>query len=189
MEFEQKRLNANEDPYRTIIETAHDLIWALDTKGNFTFFNRRCEETSGYGLSDLIDNNFAPLIHPEDLPKVQEVFLKTLQGNPQSYEVRAYDRDGKMFILSVNTAPLYEKNKIIGTVSFGRDITENKRMIETLKESEARYRNLVDSAKDVIFTISSGGIITSLNPAFEMVTGWPREQWLRAYPKNIRIAM
>lgn len=144
MEFEQKRLNTNEDPSRTIIETAHDLIWTLDTKGNFTFFNRRCEETSGYGLSDLIDNNFTPLIHPEDLPKVQEVFLKTLQGNPQSYEVRAYDRDGKMFILSVNTAPLYEKNKIIGTVSFGRDITENKMIEESLRESEERYRRLVE---------------------------------------------
>ncbi len=120
MAVEQKVLRQSEERYRTIVETAHDLIWILDTKGNFTFFNKRCEETSGYGLSDLIDNNFAPLIHPEDLPKVQDVFLKTLQGNPQSYEVRAYNKYGKMFILSVNTVPLYENDKIIGTVSFGR---------------------------------------------------------------------
>jgi PAS domain S-box-containing protein len=159
MEFGQKRLNTKEDPYRTIIETAHDLIWILDTKGNFTFFNKRCEETSGYGLSDLIDNNFAPLIHPEDLPKVQEVFLKTLQGNPQSYEVRAYDRNGKMFVLSVNTAPLYEKNKIIGTVSFGRDITENKKMEETLRENEVRYRRLVDYSPYGIGIHSEGKIV------------------------------
>ena len=49
---------------------------------------------------------------------------------------------------------------------------------EELSESEQRYRELVDSARDVIYTMSPDGSIASLNPAFETITGWPCAEWL-----------
>ena len=58
------------------------------------------------------------------------------------------------------------------------DRKERKRAEEALRESEARYRDLFESAKDFIFTISEDGIITSLNPAFEKITGWLCHEWL-----------
>lgn len=48
----------------------------------------------------------------------------------------------------------------------------------SLAISEARYRNLVDSAKDAIFCLSRDGLLVSLNPAFETITGWSRSDWL-----------
>jgi two-component system sensor histidine kinase UhpB len=47
-----------------------------------------------------------------------------------------------------------------------------------LRESEQRYRNLVDTARDVIYTLSLDGKIKSLNPVFETMTGWPRTEWI-----------
>jgi PAS domain S-box-containing protein len=47
-----------------------------------------------------------------------------------------------------------------------------------LRESQDRYRSLVDRARDVIFTVNPEGIITSLNPAFEAVTGYPASHWV-----------
>src|SRR5205809_1601877 len=47
-----------------------------------------------------------------------------------------------------------------------------------LRESEQRYRNLVDTARDVIYTLSLDGKVKSLNPVFETITGWSRAEWL-----------
>jgi len=47
-----------------------------------------------------------------------------------------------------------------------------------LRESEQRYRNLVDTARDVIYTLSIDGKIKSLNPVFETITGWLRAEWI-----------
>jgi PAS domain S-box-containing protein len=51
-------------------------------------------------------------------------------------------------------------------------------MAETTPEAEGRYRSLVESAGDCIYTLSTDGLITSLNPAFTRVTGWPVADWL-----------
>ena len=55
---------------------------------------------------------------------------------------------------------------------------ERNRTEAALRDSEARFRNLVEGARDVIFTLSKEGIIPSLNPAFERVTQWTRDAWV-----------
>lgn len=52
------------------------------------------------------------------------------------------------------------------------------RLYRSLDKSEKRYKELVETAQDAIFTISPEGIFTSLNRAFESITGWSREEWL-----------
>ena len=58
------------------------------------------------------------------------------------------------------------------------DITKYKHMEMTIVEGERRYHTIVEAAPDVIYTVSSDGKIISLNPAFEKITGWKREEWI-----------
>jgi PAS domain S-box-containing protein len=127
-------LKESEERYRTIIEYSNDMIWTLDTEGRFLFFNKRSEEITGFKLEDWQGKSFAPLIKQDDLAKVIEVFQKTLGGEPQQYEVSVKKEDGIDIILLVNTAPIYSKGNVVGTVSFGRDITEHKKAEEQIKE-------------------------------------------------------
>ena len=59
-----------------------------------------------------------------------------------------------------------------------REATERKRAEVELRHSEARYRILVEGARDCVFTLSADGVIESVNPAFERGLGWTREEWL-----------
>lgn len=58
------------------------------------------------------------------------------------------------------------------------DVTENRRAQETLRESEERYRTLINEAKDAIFTLAPDGLIVELNEAVEQITGWDRKLWI-----------
>lgn len=59
------------------------------------------------------------------------------------------------------------------------------RVLEALQESEERFRALVENAPEAFYVISAEGIITSLNPAFEDITGWPRDEWLGRHFSDI----
>ncbi len=64
-------------------------------------------------------------------------------------------------------------------ISLAVEHKERRRVEEALRESESRYRGLIEMAPDTIFTISTEDMtIASLNPAFEKYTGWPRSRWI-----------
>lgn len=58
------------------------------------------------------------------------------------------------------------------------DAMERDHSQKQLIESESRYRNVVEGASEMIFSVDSSGRVTSLNRAFEAMTGWPREDWI-----------
>ena len=138
----EDRIRRSEQLYRTIVETAHDIIWMLDPEGKLTFVNKSGEETSGYQAAELIGQSFELFLHPEDLTKAREGFQGILKGQSYSDEIRIHSKEGKVLRLSVNTIPLCAEGKVIGTVSFGRDVTQEKHVEGALRESEKQLRHL-----------------------------------------------
>ncbi|MCD4739047.1 MAG: PAS domain S-box protein, partial [Anaerolineae bacterium] len=155
----------SEERYRTMIENANDLIWVLDTQGNFTVSNQQVEIVSGHKSEDLKGKSFVPLIHPDDLEMVNEVLRKTLSGIRQQYRTKVYKRNGEILILSVNTAPIYKLGKIDGTVSFGRDITTRRQAQEALQESEEQLQTLIDAMPDFVCFKDGDGHWLKINAA------------------------
>ena len=152
----EEALKESEERYRTIIEYSNDMIWTLDTEGRFLFFNKRSEEITGFKLKDWQGKSFAPLIEKDDLPRVIEVFHKTLCGEPQQYEVSVKKEDGIDIILLVNTAPIYSKGKIVGTVSCGMDITVRKKAEEQIKESLKQKLKKSNKQNKLLFYLIEG---------------------------------
>lgn len=173
----EEELRKSEERYRTIVDYSNDMIWTLDEKGRFTFFNKRAEELSGRRLSDWIGKDFSPLILEEDLPHVIEVFKAATAGKPRQYEVRIKHPSGSLLTLAVNTAPIYTGDTVTGTVSFGRDVTLQKQAEEELQKSEERYRTMIEHSNDMIFTINREGRFTFFNKRAEEISGYKFEDW------------
>lgn len=168
-------IRKSELKYRTVVENAREFIWQLDTKGNFVFINRFAEEMSGQKSTDLKGMNFSIAVHPDDLENVQAIFLDTLNGNINEYETRIVDDKGNEGILLVQTIPLYEDGEIAGTLSFGRDISERRKTEEALRESEEKYRSLVEQSHDGIY-IYKGNRFLFVNDRVCEFTGYSKEE-------------
>jgi len=71
-----------------------------------------------------------------------------------------------------------EEEFLVAVANTLAGIIERRQTLDALYSSEERYRGLVENARDIIFTLNPDGIITSLNPAFEKITGWLCKEWL-----------
>ena len=173
-------LRESEKRYRQVIEDAAEVIYTTDAKGNFTYGNSAGLKITGYSLEELQRLNYLDLVLPEHRQKVTDNYARQFrERRSTSYiEFPFLCKSGKVIWFGQNASMVIEDGKVAGFHIIARDITERKRAEQALFDSEQRYRNLVENAPDVIFTLSPDGTITSLNPAFETITGWPRSDWL-----------
>lgn len=166
----EQALRESEEKYRTMVEFSNDMIWALDAQGNFTYFNETAEEISGYSLVDWLGRSFAPLIVEEDLPGALEVFRKTIEGEPQQYDVRFRAADGTVHALSVNTTRIIERGKTAGTVSFARDVTDQRRAQQELKDRDLAIRQ---AYVDVLAAVTGNKLILMMPEEIQKALGEP----------------
>ncbi len=165
----EKKLKQSEKKYRTMIEHSNDMVWTLDTLGNFTFMNRQTEEVSGLKLKEWLGKSFAPLIMEEDLPMIMDIFKRGIEGEPVQYELRFRKQNNELLTISVNTAPLKKDGEIIGLVSFGRDITEQKRFE---KERANLAKQLQQAQKMEAIGTLAGGIAHDFNNILSGIFGF-----------------
>lgn len=138
--YVEKILRESEEKYRTMIETSNDIIWMLDLEGRITFINKRALEKTGLSREEWYGKHFSPMVLAEELPFLQEVFLKNINGESVNYEFKLKTKYKKLLNLLVNTAPLFSDDKVIGMISFAKDITEQKRQ---------------DNIRQIVFNISN----------------------------------
>ncbi len=136
LETALKRQEKTEEKYRTMIEYSNDMIWTLDMAGHFTFFDTQTEKITGLKLDDWIGKSFVPLILEEDLPIIEKIFQRGFGGESLNYELRFKGQAENILTISVTTAPLLKNGEVNGLVSFGRDITEEKKLKSQLMLSQ-----------------------------------------------------
>ena len=180
LKHSEKALQEAEKRYRQVVENATEIIYAVDEKGNFTYANPAGLKVTGYSLEELRGFNYMDLVVPEHRERVMETYVNQLRQRISTTHVEFpfFDKAGGITWFSQNATLVIDDGRVVGFHIIARDITERKRAEEVLRESEARYRDLIETARDVIFTLSPEGVFTSFNSAFETITGWSTKEWI-----------
>ncbi len=177
----EKALLASEKRFQSLAEMLPQNIWECDNGGNVTFVNHRGVEMYGYTHEDVEKGmTIWQTIHPDDRERVVGDFIQALTQEPREFpefhEFISIRKDGSTFPLITYHLPIVHENKITGMRGIGIDISERKRAEVALKESEERFRLLVESVPFGISFITSTGTIEYANPAFEKLCGYTREE-------------
>jgi PAS domain S-box-containing protein len=132
-------LRESEDKFRTIFETATDMITYVDQHGKILDVNSRVEDLLGYKRDEVIGKNFARLgvLGLRDLPKVVRLFRDTIRDGEAVtiVELELKHKNGKKVFVEVGTKFIKKNGKVEGVVNTFRDITERKRAEEALRKA------------------------------------------------------
>jgi two-component system sensor histidine kinase/response regulator len=147
----EEALRESEEKYRKVVELSNDGITMVQD-GRHIFVNQKMLDIFGYARpEELLGQPVSRMIHPQDRDRVVEITQRRQRGEPAParYEFQGIRRDGQVNQVEVSaTRIVYQGTEI--SLAFLRDISERKRSEEALKESEAKYRNLFESAHDAI---------------------------------------
>ena len=154
-------LRDSEARSRSIVETALDAIIAIDKDGRIVGWNPQAEATFGYSADEAIGRGLSDTIIPPQFRDAHFAGVERVvqnQGNPgtkRRLEFSALHRDGHEFPVEFAMAATQLGSQPVLS-AFVRDITERKRAEEALRESEARYRTLVELSPSGVFVFSEG---------------------------------
>lgn len=165
------------------VEQSADSIVVTNKNGIIEYVNPAFVRTTGYSKEDAVGKTPAILKSGKHDDAFYNGLWKTISsGHVFRSEFVNRKKSGEYFYEIQGISPVFDDlGTIINYVSTGKDITEQRRIEDALANSEKQNRNFIDSALDAIFTVTIKGAFTSLNPAFEKITGWKREEWIGKY--------
>jgi two-component system, cell cycle sensor histidine kinase and response regulator CckA len=184
----QNDLQKSEKKYRSIFENAADGIFQSTPEGRFISVNPSLARMCGYDspeamIDDITDMAKQHYVHPED----RETFKRILaeQGYVDNFEHETFHRDGGTFWVSVSARAVRSGDGVIlfyeGT---HQDITQRKQAEEALRESEERYRTILEEIEDGYQEVDLYGNFTFFNESFRNIFGYDRDELMG---KNYRI--
>jgi PAS domain S-box-containing protein len=185
----ETELVRREKHYRALTENALDIVTILDSQGAFTYNSPSVKRVLGYEPKDLAGQSAFAFIHPEDLPRVLQVFDFGLKNADRTVmlDFRVRHKDSSWRHLEVVGQSRLSDPDIGGVVLNSRDITERKRAEAELRESERRYRLIFDGNPTPMFVFDHEDLgFLEVNEAAIQYYGHSREEFLRMTLADIR---
>ena len=142
----QRRLEENEQRYRSLFEQNVDAVFSFDREGRFVEVNAACQAVSGYSPDELRHTPFLPLVVPEDRERTHALFLEVMRGVPKREEIAIRHKSGRRVELNIAKIPIVVDGAVVGVYGIAKDITASKRAEAALRESETWLRAVAEAS-------------------------------------------
>jgi PAS domain S-box-containing protein len=194
----QAEWHGAEEPFRFFIDSVQDYaIFMLDQQGRVATWNKGAERAKGYKPSEIVGRHFSVFYSEEDRrigkpEKLLQIAVKEGRVADEGWRVR---QDGTLFWASVTITAIRDpKGNLVGFGKVTRDLTERKHKEDLLRQSEERFRLLVESVQDyAIFMLDQNGRVSSWNEGAQRIKGYRPEDIIgqhfsRFYPdEDVRL--
>ncbi len=173
----EQALHESEVKYRTLFDDSKEPLFITTTDGRFVDLNGAMVQLFGYeNKEELMKIKVAQTyFNPQDRTKFQEIMAR--QNYVKDLELELRRKDGsKIDALLTVTARKDREENIIGYKGTIKDITERKEAEEALRQSEGKYRNILESIEEGYYEVDLAGNFTFLNPSACRIHGYPKEE-------------
>ena len=174
----EETIHQSEERYRTILDEMEGAYFEVDLSGHFTFVNDANFHHVGYSREELIGANFQGQVAKEDVETVYNAFNKIYRTGKSERGIfyKVMRKDGTTGFAETSGFPLRnQKGKIVGFRGVARDITQRKRVEEALRQSEERYRTIIEEMEEWYFETDLAGNITFFNNVLANVLGYSQK--------------
>lgn len=162
----ESALTAERNFVSAVLDTVGALVMVMDPAGRIVRFNRACEIASGYDFATLVGRYAWDKLHPRHaVPEAIEAFQQLRSGDfPATFENEWLNRDGSLRRIAWNVTALRDpQGQMTFIIATGIDVTTQRAAESTLRESEARYRLLVEGSLGMVCTHDLRGVLLSVN--------------------------
>lgn len=155
-----------------------DLFWEMTADGRFTYVSNAVRSL-GFEPADWIEHSII-----EFLPEAEQIELSRLladesrESGPRHYEMPLIKKDGTTVWLEILSDAVKLDGRVVGYRGVSRDITPRKQAEHALRESEERYKSIVENSRDMILLTTPTGEISYISPACYVLTGYTAQEIL-----------
>jgi PAS domain S-box-containing protein len=175
----ERELRESEERFRFLIANSPDIIFAIDPDGRFSYVSDTVRRTLGVQPEELVGSHFIDLIEypPDEVPGERFGMLAENPDLELTNRMNLRTRDGGTRPFEVSSVGIRRDGRFAGIQGAARDVTERERLERELRESEERYRFLVENSPDIIFSTDAEGVFTYVSDSIERVTGFTPEEY------------
>ncbi|MGZ6276690.1 MAG: PAS domain S-box protein, partial [Syntrophales bacterium] len=174
-------LRASEERFRSLVETTSDWVWEVNEDAVFTYASPKVESLLGYEPDDVIGKkpfDFMPTDEAQRLAKLTEAIIKSREPFAGLENINLC-KDGRRVVLETSGVPILdEEGKLLCYRGIARDITDRKQAEETVRESEKKYRTILESMEDAYFELDISGNMIFFNRAAQRTLKYGPEELL-----------
>jgi PAS domain S-box-containing protein len=183
-------LSRSEDRFKRLVEQAADAIFVHDLKGRLVDVNRQACEGLGYTRDELLSMSVADVEAGYRAGSLERLWVQITTGPPRTMEGVHRRKDGSTFPVEIRVGVFEDEERPL-MLALVRDISERREAEEKIRETEARYRTLVEQIPAVTYIqepieAENPKAITYMSPQYEAMLGYPasaemvdEQHWLR----------
>lgn len=180
----EEALEQKERYFQTMLEKSYEAFVLVGPDKTVRYTSPAMESVYGWTVEDRVGKNAFELIHPDDKAKAQEFVVELLRkpGRTEAIQMRFRHKNGNYLVIDARATNLIDDPDVGGVVINYRNVTEKVKVEEALRQSEEKFRSLIENSHDVISITGSNRSMTYISPSVKRVLGYePPERLGQGY--------